>query len=935
LRQSLLADGTSLSQQQLVNLANTGAPGKTTLYGSAGADTFDSRGYATYEQGDGGDDTFIYNAGYGALEINEDQYWTTAAGVLAFGAGITLAQLTVGTDGSNDLLISDGTPGDLIKIADMLGSQGLNNYGVGEVTFANGTTLTAQQLINLNTTGAPGKASLYGSTGADTFDGLGYATYEQSNGGTDTFIYNAGYGALEINEDEYWTSQSAVLTFGAGITPDMVTGDSSNNIYLMDGTPGDRIRIDAMLGSQGLNVFGVGAVTFADGTTWTAQQVINATLIGSPSNLVLYGSTGADTFDSRGIATYEQGNGGADTFIYNAGYGALDINESQFFGPLSAVLAFGTGIVPGQITVSDDAAGNFSLTDGIAGDRIKFDNLFGTGYYTSYGIANVTFADGTSWSQQQVIQMAMTVNSGVTAIYGTTGADTIDSAGHATCVQGNGGADTFIYSAGYGALEIDEIQPFQPANAVVAFGAGITPGQITATEDNASNVYLSDGTPGDQIKIDNLAAVDNWDDSNIGTITFAGGTIWTVRQVLNLLTIGTSGDDTLVGTSGGDLFDGHGGNDTEQGNGGADTFIYDPGYGHLEIIESNPLSTNAVLQFGVGIAPGQITVTEDTGGNVQSDSIYLTDGIAGDQVKLDDALQSASEFGWVTGVTTVIFADGTVWTNQQLINMALTGTSGNDILIGSAGADTFDGKGGNDYEQGALYKNEVGEADTFIYNAGCGLLAISELNVSSETSVLRLGGGIAPNQVTVSEDTANNIYLTDGTAGDRIMLDSMVLSDGSTIHGVSKVTFGDGTVWTTQQVATLADTGAPTNTILYGSSGADVFDSKGYAMYEQGNGGADTFVFNPGYGHLEITEPPVYGDAAQAVLQVGAGIDPSALTFSSDDAGDLIINVGGTVDQIKLDTLMTRIQSGWWLGSIQFVDGTTWGMPTIIQNALA
>ncbi|MFM0666030.1 calcium-binding protein, partial [Paraburkholderia sediminicola] len=69
--------------------------------------------------------------------------------------------------------------------------------------------------------------------------------------------------------------------------------------------------------------------------------------------------------------------------------------------------------------------------------------------------------------------------------------------------------------------------------------------------------------------------------------------------------------------------------------------------------------------------------------------LVLTDGISGDQITLDNALTSN-----YYGVQQVQFADGTVWTEQQLIRMETTGTTGNDSLYGSSGADLFDGKGG-------------------------------------------------------------------------------------------------------------------------------------------------------------------------------------------------------------------------------------------------
>ncbi|MFM0666017.1 calcium-binding protein, partial [Paraburkholderia sediminicola] len=125
--------------------------------------------------------------------------------------------------------------------------------------------------------------------------------------------------------------------------------------------------------------------------------------------------------------------------------------------------------------------------------------------------------------------------------------------------------------------------------------------------------------------------------------------------------------DSLYGTSGANLFDGKGGGDYEYGDGGNDTFVFNAGYGHLEISETDYSSTvNNVLQLGAGITAASVTVKATSSGN----SLVLTDGVSGDQITLDSILSNSP----YAGVQTVQFADGTTWTRQQLILMETTGT---------------------------------------------------------------------------------------------------------------------------------------------------------------------------------------------------------------------------------------------------------------------
>ena len=121
-------------------------------------------------------------------------------------------------------------------------------------------------------------------------------------------------------------------------------------------------------------------------------------------------------------------------------------------------------------------------------------------------------------------------------------------------------------------------------------------------------------------------------------------------------------------------------------------------------------------------------MTGDASGN-----LFLTDGIAGDQIKIDRLLS-----GGIYGVQSVQFADGGGWTRAQLIQQETTGTAGSETLYGTAGADIFDGKGGNDY----VYGN--GGNDTFLFNSGYGQLHVNETDYASNpNNVLEFGAGVS------------------------------------------------------------------------------------------------------------------------------------------------------------------------------------------------
>ncbi|MFM0666001.1 calcium-binding protein, partial [Paraburkholderia sediminicola] len=263
-----------------------------------------------------------------------------------------------------------------------------------------------------------GADSLYGTSGANLFDGKGGGDYEYGDGGNDTFVFNAGYGHLEINES-YSGSAQPVLQFGTGITAASVTvkaTSSGNSLVLTDGVSGDQIQLDYALSSS--TSAGVQTVQFADGTTWTQQQLIQMETTGTTGADSLYGTSGANLFDGKGGNDLEVGDGGNDTFVFNAGYGHLEINDS-YSGSAQPVLQFGTGITAASVTAKATSNGTgLVLTDSVAGDQITLDNMLG---YSGYGVQSVQFTDGTALTAAQLVQMETTGTTGADSIYGTSG----------------------------------------------------------------------------------------------------------------------------------------------------------------------------------------------------------------------------------------------------------------------------------------------------------------------------------------------------------------------------------------------------------------------------------------------------------------------------------------------------------------------------------
>jgi Ca2+-binding RTX toxin-like protein len=200
-------------------------------------------------------------------------------------------------------------------------------------------------------------------------------------------------------------------------------------------------------------------------------------------------------------------------------------------------------------------------------------------------------------------------------------------------------------------------------------------------------LLIRDGISGDQVNLYNMLGGNLW---GIQEVQFSNGTILTKQQLITMATTGSATNTVLTDSLGNATFDpaGYASKINAVGTGN-NTFVYNSGYGSVEISAYNSSSTNNVLAFGTGIAASQISITSDIYGDV-----LMTDGVTGDQVKLDDMVGSSH---W--GVQAVQFANGTAWNSTFLSSLKL-GASGNDTLNGTTGNDTFYGSPGNDVMNG-------------------------------------------------------------------------------------------------------------------------------------------------------------------------------------------------------------------------------------------
>ena len=565
------------------------------------------------------------------------------------------------------------------------------------------------------------------------------------------------------------------------------------------------------------------------------------------------------------------------------------------------------------------------------------------------GVDQVVFADGTVWTRATLLALATAPTSGNETFYGDYNANTLNGgagndtlsggAGDDTLIGGTGndflsggsGNDTYIFNAGDGQDTIIDNGSSSGELNTLQLAAGILPSAVTVAETNGgSDLVIGFTGSADRITLRSqlLSA-----SGGVDQVVFADGTVWNRAALLALATASTAGndafygdyaantlsggagDDTLNGGAGDDTLSGGTGNDTLIGGAGNDTYLFNRGDGGDTILDNGTGSSGEVntLQFGAGIAVGDVIVTEANGG---SDLVLSIAGSA-DAVILKNQLLAKTG-----GVDQVVFADGTVWTRAALLALGaaptsgndtiygdyaantLSGGAGNDAIYGGAGDDTLSGGAGDDYLEGGAGN------DTYLFARGDGHDRIFDNGAGGEVNILQFGTGIVATDLIVTQANAgNDIVLSIAGTSDSVTLSNQFTG---TAGGVDRVLFADGTIWdrATLVLKSLAPTAG--GDILSGDDGANTLAGGAGNDTLIGRGGADAYIYTLGDGRDIIDDRGssdgdtllLHGISAADVQVVRSG-DNAMLLFGADPNGRLTLaqqfNGIGTIERIQFD----------------------------------
>jgi len=720
---------------------------------------------ASIAQGNG-NDTYIFGFGQGHDTIVDYDPTAGNRDTVRLLAGVTPDDVALRRNGDDLALLLAGS-GDTLTMREWFDSRGAIKTGsrIEQIVFDDGTAWDIPEMLARAMLGSNGDDILNGTDGADTITGLGGNDLLLGGDGNDTLDGGSGDDVLlgEGGDDMYRFGYSSgrdtLLAQNAAQGSDAIVldvGIGQNDVVLRAGEAGDLVL--ALNGTaDSLTVMGwfnsttsVGEIRFADGLVWDAAAIKAATLLGTKGDdqLVGYGGadvmTGAggndqllggggnDTLDGgAGNDTLQGGTGddllmggvgndlliggaGSDTYRFNLGDGQDVINDDNFtFGNVDTI-ELGTGIAPGDVTVSADG---HDLLLAIGSDSLRIKNFSST-----YGrIERLQFADGTVWSGDDLLNLsgmpadtsvlfgtpdadAIAGDLGINRIEGLAGDDVLQGAEGNDTLFGNAGNDTLLGGAGQDALYGSDVADTE-ADVLVG-GSG---DDTIRSLGGGDTILIERGDGFDHVLLDSArqAALPGFIDEaamELGQLQATGqytSGYW--RQMEYLQGFNTIPDAIRLPLLAMNEVDG------------------------IPVDEARTallgladwLNETRRVHFDTGITPDDLNVQiEETAGGWNDQEIYVQHrtriaiGVRGNdgllmEFNTDDggaAMESGVLIGAQAGaVQRFVFTDGTELTMADVLARADSGiigaqqgTAGNDFLLGSAADDTIHGDAGHD-----------------------------------------------------------------------------------------------------------------------------------------------------------------------------------------------------------------------------------------------
>ncbi|WP_236759713.1 calcium-binding protein [Agrobacterium tumefaciens] len=971
--------GNDLIEGDFRNNVLLGGAGDDRILGLGGDDYLDGGVDNDDLYGGEGSDTYFFGLGSGQDRIIEsiDSSKTYSFDTLRFGTGINVSNIILTRDARNpyewnsareagSLLIQIAGTSDSIRIFGQYAMENGLSAGIDRFEFADGTVLTRQELdllVNPDAVlrGTDGDDDLNGTTADERLVGGKGDDFLYGNEGNDTYVWNLGDGNDRINENS--SSSIDFLELGLGVGPEniRVVRDSfyhagtHDHIYIQI-LPTDEVI--TITGGVGIDVNGtrdfirpVDEIRFADGTSWTFDDLLAYFLTGTAGDDELIGfDPKSDVLDGGAGNDILRGEGGGDVYVFGRGYGIDTVYDKKSLSYWNYPLEFENYVrFRPSVTLEDirfSSALEISETGRLetfvilsiqgTGDQLR---LLGTGNFidrlyfeadgstVSYaGLVQRYFEDNRSAGDDYVIGFG----GGVVSTLG--GNDTLFGRNDDTLIGGSGN-DIYKYYSDLGMITISD-EGSTSDNDVLVLDFGGWDDYYDVTEygrferaANGQDLYIFRTADGYLVDV-LLKGFFLGSDKTVERIQFADGTEWASRNEIishsvaspasSRLLAGTSGDDTIEGENyvSEELRGGLGGDTLTGGYQGGDVYLWKKGDGNDTIIDSVDRDYADLLKF-TDVTSADVSLL------VYGNDLRIRINPTGEFITIQDHFDS-SNANYQYGIGEILFSDGVLWRRAEIDRRAAyEGTTGTDAISGSLKADTMIGLAGDD----VYTVNHVSDVVVEAMNGGQDTVQssvnyvladnVEKLVLTGSNSISATGNSVANvltgnNYSNILRGLAGNDTL-DGQGG----ADTLIGGAGNDIYIVD--TAGDEIIEEAGEGTDLVRASA-SHTLAANVENGELVGSSSINL--TGNAQANVLVGNSGNNVLA-------GLAGADMLDGGLGIDTASYVASAsgvsvllttgvvaggDAEGDTLVNIenvtGSSFDDIIEGSSGTNVLVG-------------------------